>query len=195
MPPAFDYPAGEPVLDRRASSPRRRRRGPRTTGRSSRGWRDAGALEAARTELSGVSRALKARYGDATWMSDATAVPLREQLTAASRPVLLMLFGAAVLLLVIACLNVSNLQLARASTRRREMAVRLAVGAGRGRIARQLLAEAVVLSRGRRGVPGSSIALAGVRALASLQPGNLPRIQNVQVDWTVMVFAIGVALV
>ena len=150
-------------------------------------------LQAARTELSGISRSLKARYGDTTWMSDATAIPLREQLTAATRPVLLMLFGAAVLLLVVACLNVSNLQLARASARRREIAVRLAVGAGRGRITRQLLAEAVVLSAAAAAL-GIVIALIGVRALAVLQPGNLPRIQNVQVDWTVMLFAIGVAL-
>ncbi len=83
-------------------------------------------------------------------MSDATAVPLREQLTATAQPTLLVLFGAAMLLLVIACLNVSNLQLARASTRRREIAVRLAVGAGSGRIARQLLAEAMVLCDGGR---------------------------------------------
>jgi putative ABC transport system permease protein len=192
MPPTFDYPVTSQYwMARELTAPQ--------TSRTAHNWqaiaRLGGAgLESARTELSGVSRALKARYGDTTWMSDATAVPLREQLTAATRPVLLMLFGAAVLLLVVACLNVSNLQLARASARRREIAVRLAVGAGRGRITRQLLAEAVVLSVASAAC-GIVIALAGVRALTVLQPGNLPRIQNVQVDWPVMVFAIGVALV
>jgi predicted permease len=125
-------------------------------------------------------------------MSDAVAVPLREQLTAPSRPPLLTLFGAALLLLVIACLNVSNLQLARASTRRRELAVRLAIGAGRGRLTRQLLAETLVLSAAAT-LLGVGLAYWGVQALVALQPGNLPRIEAVQIDWRVLAFAIGAA--
>jgi predicted permease len=191
MPPSFDYPVASQYWYPRELDP------PQTS-RTAHNFQaiarlGAGTLDTSRSELSSVSKALKARYGDATWMSDATAVPLREQLTAATRPILLMLFGAAVLLLVVACLNVSNLQLARASSRRREIAVRLAIGAGRGRITRQLLAEAIVLSAAAA-ILGMAIAVAGVRALVALQPGNLPRIQNVQVDWPVMLFAIAVAL-
>ena len=192
MPSGFDYPAASEYWTPRELNPPQ-------TARTAHNWqviarlRQGAPLTAAQSDLSTVSRSLKARYGDQTWMSDAVAVPLREQLTATSRPVLLILFGAAVLLLIIACLNVSNLQLARASTRRREIAVRLAVGAGNGRITRQLLAEALVLSTAAAAV-GIAIAFAGVRALVALQPGNLPRIQNVEVDWGVMLFACGVAL-
>ena len=139
-----------------------------------------------------MSRGLKQQYGEGTWMSDATAVPLREQMTATARPTLLLLFGASLVLLAIACLNVSNLLLARASTRRRELAVRLAVGAGRGRITRQLLAEAVVLAFAAT-VTGLIIAVGGVRTLVALQPANVPRIQNVDVDMTAMLFAVLVA--
>jgi predicted permease len=192
MPPGFDYPSASEYWTPREVSPPQ-------TARTAHNWTvvarlgDAARLDAAQGELSALSRSLKTRYGDATWMSDAAVVPLREQLTATSRPVLVLLFGAALLLLVIACLNVSNLQLARASTRRREIAVRLAVGAGSGRITRQLLAEAVVLSAAAT-VVGVTIAFWGVRALVALQPGNLPRIQDVEVNWVVMLFAIGVAL-
>jgi putative ABC transport system permease protein len=153
-------------------------------------------VAAAQSELSTVSRALKARYGDATWMSDAAVVPLRDRLTASSKPVILTLFAAAMLLLVIACLNVSNLQLARAASRRREIAVRLAVGAGRGRLTRQLLAEALVLTM-LATLGGIAIAWGGVGTLALADAGStvgLARVQDVQVDATVLLFSAGVAL-
>jgi predicted permease len=192
MPAGFDYPSGSDYwYPRELTAPQ--------TARTAHNWvvnarlADGVSLEAAIAELSALSRALKQEHGDGTWMSDATAVPLREQMTATSRPMLLMLFGAAVVLLVIACLNVSNMQLARASTRRRELAVRLAVGAGRGRIARQLLAEAVVLSVAATMV-GVAIAFGGVRTLVAMQPANLPRVQDVRLDLTALAFAIVVAV-
>jgi predicted permease len=156
--------------------------------------RDGVSIAAAQNDISALSRALKTRYGDGTWMFDAAAVSLREQLTAASRPTLLTLFGAAILLLAIACLNVSNLHLARAASRQRELALRLAIGASRGRIARQMLAESIVLSV-LAGVVGTLLAFLGVRALLELQPPNLPRLANVRVDTIVLAFALGVALV
>ena len=193
MPPGFDFPAASDYWFPRELAPPQ-------TARTAHNFvviarlADGVSLERAVAELSTVSRALKQHHGDGTWMSDATAVPLREQLTASARPVLLLLFGASVLLLLIACLNVSNLQLARASARRRELAVRLAVGAGRGRIARQLFAEAIVLALAAA-ITGLALAIGGVRTLVALQPANLPRIQNVDVDLTALLFAIGVALV
>jgi putative ABC transport system permease protein len=192
MPPGFDYPGtSEFWTARELSPPQRSRTGHnfRIVARVS----SAVAVSAAQSEISILSRTLKTRYGDGTWMSDAAVVPLRESLTAASRPVLLLLFGAAILLLAIACLNVSNLHLARASTRHRELALRLAVGADRGRLTRQLLAEALVLAVAAS-VLGVAIAFAGVRALAALQPANVPRIADVRVDGGVLSFALAVAV-
>ena len=194
LPPEVDYPVGVDYVFPRELAP------PQTApqSRTAHNWvviarlADGYTLERAGGELSSVSRALKQQYGDATWMADAVAVPLREQLTATSRPVLLMLFGAAIVLLVIACLNVSNMQLARASTRRRELAVRLAVGAGRGRITRQLLAEAIVLAMAATAA-GVFLAYGGVQMLVAMQPANLPRVDNVDVDVTALLFALAVA--
>jgi putative ABC transport system permease protein len=192
MPPGFDYPGGSDVW-------LARERNPPQTSRTAHNFqvvariRPGISVATAHGELSALSRALQPRYGDGTWMFDAAAVPLREQLTGSTRPVLLLLFGAAILLLVIACLNVSNLHLARASARSRELALRLAIGANRGRIVRQLLAEAIVLAAGAVLV-GAAIAVGGVRALATLQPANLPRIADVGVDVTVLAFAIIVAI-
>jgi putative ABC transport system permease protein len=193
MPESFDYPVGTDTwYPRELDEP--------STSRSAHNYQvvarlaDAVPLEAAVADLSALSRALKVQHGDSTWMSDAVAVPLREQLTATSRPTLLLLFVAAVVLLLIACLNVSNLQLARASTRRRELAVRLAVGAGRGRITRQLFAEALVLSLAAS-VNGIALAYGGVRTLVLLQPANLPRADNIELDAIALGFAVLAALI
>jgi putative ABC transport system permease protein len=199
MPRGFDFPPGTQFwTPRELTVPQ--------TARTAHNWQVVArvapqtTVAAAQSEISVLSKGLKATYGDATWMSDAAAVPIREQMTAASRPVILTLFAAAVVLLVIACLNVSNLQLARASTRRREMAVRLAVGAGGGRLTRQLLAEALVLTS-VAAIAGIGLAWAGVQLLVMLQPGSradgvgaIPRVQDVHVDWTVLAFAVAVAL-
>lgn len=192
MPPGFDYPSGSDFWIPSELSPP-------NLSRTAHNWMvvarlaDGTSLTAATAELSALSRALKQEHGDDTWMSDATAMPLLEQLTATTRPALLLLFGASLVLLVIACLNVSNLQLARASARRRELALRLAVGAGRGRIARQLLAEAIVLSLAATAC-GVLLAYGGVRLLAAMQPANLPRVQDVRVDEVALAFAVGAAL-
>jgi predicted permease len=192
MPPGFDYPGGSDFWTARELSPPQTSRTAHNftvVARVSSGV----DVSAAQHEIGALSRALKQRHGDGTWMFDAAVVPLRESLTATSRPVLLLLFGAAILLLAIACLNVSNLHLARASTRQRELALRLAVGADRGRLTRQLLAEALVLAVAASAV-GVAIAFAGVRALAALQPANVPRIADVSVDSGVLVFALVVAV-
>jgi putative ABC transport system permease protein len=192
MPPSFDYPTGSEYWHPRELTPPQTARTAHNFAAIAR-LADGVPLERATAELSAISRTLKAQHGDATWMSDATALPLRDQLTATARPTLLLLFAAALLLLVIACLNVSNLQLARASTRRRELSVRLAVGASRGRLVRQLLAEALVLSMAATAL-GVAIAWAGVQTLLALQPTNVPRIQTVALDGTAIAFAAGAAL-
>lgn len=192
MPPGFGYPTGSEFWVPRELEPPQRSRTAHNFQVIAR-LAPGVALRTAQFELSALSRSLKARYGDGTWMSDAAAVPLRDQLTASARPALLLLFGAAALLLVIACLNVSTMQLARASARQRELAVRLALGAGRGRVTRQLLAEALVLTAAA-GAIGVAIAMSGVRTLVALQPANLPRIEDVAVDARALGFALLVAV-
>jgi len=122
---------------------------------------------------------------------------LQEQQVRDVRPSLLILAGAVMFVLLIACANVANLLLVRASTRRREMAIRVAVGAGRGRIIRQLLTESVVLAL-VSGVVGLALGTLGIKALLAASPGNIPRIgaegAAVELDWRVLLFTFGVAL-
>ncbi|HTS24547.1 MAG TPA: ABC transporter permease [Bryobacteraceae bacterium] len=104
------------------------------------------------------------------------------------RPAILALMGAVIFLLLIACANVANLLLVRASLRERELALRAALGARHWRIVRQLLVEAMLLA-GLGTVLGVGIAWAGVRELASMAPANLPRIESTAIDWPVLLFA------
>ena len=112
------------------------------------------------------------------WASDMTAVPLLESQTGAMRPRLLLLFGAVGLILLIACANVANLMLARASAREREIAVRSALGASGRRLVQQLLSESVVVGL-TAGVVGLGAAFASLRLFVSLLPADTPRIQDV----------------
>ena len=125
------------------------------------------------------------------------AVPMREALVTNVRSSLLVLVGAVSFVLLIACANVANLLLVRATGRRREIAVRAAIGAGRGRIMRQLLTESVVLSLAG-GVLGTILGIIGIRALLAVNTAGLPRIGQdgslVGLDWRVLLFTIGVSL-
>ena len=124
--------------------------------------------------------------------------PLQDAIVGGVRNSLLILVGAVSFVLLIACANVANLLLARATARKREIAIRAAVGAGRGRIVRQLLTESVMLSLAG-GVLGLAAGYAGIRAILSVSPGNIPRIglqgANVGLDWRVLGFTLGLSLV
>lgn len=120
-------------------------------------------------------------------------IPLRERLVGEARPVLFVLLGAVGFLLLVACANVSNLFLARGSARRRELAVRTALGAGRGRLLRQLLTEAAVFSI-LGGLAGILLATWGTSALARLAPDAVPRMDEIAVSGRVLVFSLGVTL-
>lgn len=107
--------------------------------------------------------------------------PLGDAVTRAARPVLLAITGAVVLLLLIACVNVTNLQLARGARRHGEFALRIALGAGRGRLIRQVLVESLLLAA-LGGAVGVGLAAVGVRALVGLAPPGLPRIDAISLD-------------
>ena len=123
--------------------------------------------------------------------------PLQDAIVDGVRSPLLILLGAVSLVLLIACANVANLLLARAAERTREIVIRAAMGAGRGRIVQQLLTESLVMSL-TGGVLGLAAGSAGIRALLSLSPGSIPRIgpdgSNVGLDWRVFGFTLAVSL-
>jgi len=155
--------------------------------------RDGVAIPDAVRELSAVQRELARDYPHGEIDGTIVARPLRDSVVGAVRPLMLVLFGAVGLVLLIACGNVMNLLLARAAVRRKEVAIRSALGAGRARLVAQLLIESVLLA-GLGGVVGIGVAVLGLRALLRVSPAGVPRLFDATLNAPVLVFAAVVAL-
>jgi len=150
-------------------------------------------LEQARADLAAVTRNLAAAYPADNKDIGASVIPLQQEMVGRIRPFLLVLLGAVGFVLLIACVNIGNLVLARSAGRAREFAVRAALGAGRGRLIRQLLTESVLLAAAG-GAVGLAVAAWGTQAALALLPTALPRAREVGIDPRVLAFTAAVAL-
>jgi putative ABC transport system permease protein len=151
------------------------------------------SLEDARIEMDAIARDLEAQYPESNRNVRVLVTPAEDVLVQNVRPALRMLFGAVLLVLLIACANVANLLLARGVGRQKEIALRIALGAGRRRILRQLLVESMVLGC-VSGAAGLLVALWGVSLLGTATAAALPRSQNIGLAWPVALFALGLSL-
>jgi predicted permease len=154
--------------------------------------RPGATLAQAQAELSLIGRNLSGQYPDSNKGRTFIAEPLRPNVGDV-RSTLWLLLGAVSLVLLIACANVASLLLARAVSRQRELAMRVALGAGRGRLVRQCLTESAVLGLAG-GALGILLAAVGIRPFVVFWPGSLPRADEVRLDWHVLLFAIAASL-
>ncbi len=149
--------------------------------------------ERARTEVVAIAKGLAEEHPNTNARQSMTLESLHEAIVGDLRPALMLLLGAVAFVLLIACANVANLLLARAAQREREIAVRMAMGAARRRVIRQLLTESVLLSLAGA-LLGLLLAYGGVRALIASLPANVPRADEVGIDSRVLLFTIALAV-
>jgi putative ABC transport system permease protein len=166
--------------------------------RTAHNWRvigrlaDGVPLAQARAEAHAIASRLKQQYGEDTWMADARLVPLRDEIVGSSRVALLVLLAGAGFLLLVACANVVNLLLTRAVARRREVAIRAALGGARVRLVVPFVVEAMLLATAGS-VLGMLMAVASVNLWLATNPQGLARLDEVRVSWPVLAFAMAIA--
>jgi len=179
-PPGFQFPARIEIwmaaqLDR---SPRGGSHNDRTIARLKQGV----TVEQAQTEISVIARNQGRQYPDTNAGWEITATPFRDYLFGGANVALPLLLGAVGCLLLLACANIANMQLSRASARQKEIAVRLALGAGRTRIVRQLLTESLLLSVAG-GIAGLLLAMGGLSLVRAMGPDSIPRLKEAAIDF------------
>jgi putative ABC transport system permease protein len=151
-------------------------------------------LDRARQEMASIAKRLEQQYPDDNYRVGSVVIPMKEDLLGNSRLELLVLMAAAGCVLLIACANLASLLLARAVGRKKELAVRAALGAGRGRLVRQMVTEATMLALAG-GALGLLFAEAGMIVLARLVPSGLPTTATPALDGTLLLFTLGLSLV
>jgi putative ABC transport system permease protein len=172
------------------------------TSRTSHNWSVVGRLaagtsfEVSEQEMDALTKVIVLQEPDADpdfIAVGAAVVPLKDRMVGSSRTTLILLFGAAGLVLLVACANLASTLLARGTVRQKELAIRASLGAGRGRIVRQLLTEGLVLAVMGAGA-GVAVAIGTTRMLRAMGPASLPRIDEIGVDLAVIGFAGGIAV-
>ena len=151
------------------------------------------SMEQARAEMETISARLNQQYPETNAGWGVTIIPLHERFVGDVRLAMLVLLGAVTFLLLIACANVANLLLVRSTARQKEIAVRKALGATRGRLIRQFLTESLLLAVAG-GIVGALLAVFGINILVALSPGNIPRIGEASLDVRVLGFTLGLSL-
>src|SRR5204863_161334 len=146
-------------------------------------------LAEGRAELALIARHLADEYPKSNAGLSMVAYPLQKELVGDVGSTLWLLLCAVGLVLLIACVNIASLLLARAVSRERELAIRVALGAGRGRLARQCLTESAILGVGG-GLLGVVLAFVSIHPFVAFWPGSLPRAEELHLDWRVLVFAV-----
>jgi putative ABC transport system permease protein len=194
MPAGFDYPRGAelwtPIVPSHPELVNDRNTGwLQVVGRLRPGVRSREAL----TEMDGLVRRLAEAYEKTAEGRGAVVTPIVEEVLGKTRPALLILMAAVAVVLLIACANVASLLLAQAAARRRETAIRLALGASRGRILGQRLVETLILAA-LGAVAGLVCAAWGLGALLALAPAEIPRLDGVAIDRRVLIFTFGLSL-
>ena len=207
MPPGFDAPGrtaeernieiwpatsfyGPPLSD---NPPRNRRNLPTAIARLKPELTIAAAQKRIDTLVSSLQKQFPADYPQQI-MWRIRLVPLKDKIVGNVRQSLILLFGAVALVLLISCVNIANLLLARASMRGREMALRQAIGASRARLTRQLLTESLLLSL-LGGITGLAIPFFAKDVLLQFVPDNLPRLNEISINWAVLLFAVATSVI
>jgi putative ABC transport system permease protein len=187
LPPSFRYPSGTDVWTPWWVVPP-------TPARSAHNYRVVGRLKAgitldqAQAEMDAIGSQLERAYAASNDGKGVAVDRVLDQMVRNVRTTLTLVFAVVVIVLLIACANVSNLLLARASARTRELAVRSALGASRGRVVRQLVTESVLLAA-VAGIASVLVAAWAVRGLVALAPAGLPRVDEIDIDFRVLLFA------